>query len=411
MNRPYKGKSFERVMLFLVFIITYTFLLTPNLAHAFKLSPCLRVLKLEDGKLSAEKISSWNLCRVLQENERLPVHEHMTLASVRAYIGDERLEINNRGWKYRYMSKDDWNRADREHHTHALIYGTWWNDDPLMRTWGEKNDFIIGGFRSLSLMDSKRVKYPTDHKNCSVPAISHIGYQSHYGTLQHLHFMTELATDQSTNKERIDSTTEKSLKWIHFAYDVAIGSLHPLKEFNRNEQEHVDLPPLDLNVCAKPENIKIWTLFSRTGMLDKDRIQITPDVALGTILHIIQDSWSSSHTCRIEQKAEAGQLPLAVLEDVKNYKEQESRSGKIFHATQDLFPDWLNDQVIRGKVKYGNDPITIGAWLLSAVDQKLPWTVVEEHLRNTIFAKTKSVSDGNQVCLFTRKIENTRPPI
>ncbi|WP_024930441.1 hypothetical protein [Methylophilus sp. OH31] len=411
------------ISVILVFCIT-------NCAWAFKLSPCLRVLSLENGKLKEEKIRTVNMCATfLPEDFKSAVHEHMTLASILLYRGKvDALEKTQTGWKYQYMIEKPWVKPTaipeeesspgwypKYHKTSALIYGSWWNDDPLMRTWGQSWDFVFSALSSRKLLKQGQASYDTDIQGCRPEAKNHLGHESHYGSLQHLHFMTQLSaiksTDQAKN-ERVEVTTKRALNWMKFAYSVAIGERHPLMPLTREIEVEYGLPPMHLNVCAEPDNVKIWTVFSRLGMNDEDRIQITPDVALGSMLHVIQDSWSGAHTCRVSQQVESatGKLNYAVLKDVSNYLEQvKMPNGGDYHSDQDLYPQWLIDKVAQGKKGFANDPVIVGAWLLQAVDNNTPWKDVESYLKETIFARYDLNNPTDAKCEFQKPPRRPMP--
>lgn len=371
-----------------------------NSAWAFKLSPCLRVLTLEDGQLSQKRIRWWNLCENLNEQYTAAVHEHMTLGSIREYRGDSALQRNRKGWKYQYIGEGRWRKeqGDFFHQSHALMYGTWWNDDPLMLTWGQGSDFLGGVYGDRKFLKSGRPTYPGGTAHCAVPADQHLGRWSHFGALQHLHFMTE-KTLRSTPEERVQSTTDRALTWIAFAYRVATRDLKPDDPLSSDLQEQAGLPSIAANECVDSKNVKIRTVFSRIGWTEAYRNEVTPDVALGSILHVLQDSWSPAHTCRVEQQG-MGQAQIAVLKDVKNYGEQTSvKDGEKMHSTLDQYPQWLIDKVVHGQRMYENDPITAGAWVLAAVDQKLPWSKVEAYLRSTIFAPADPQKSASKPCI------------
>jgi len=369
-------------------IITVLIFAGTSNAWAFKLSPCMRVLSLENGKLSQQKIR-WlkNQCdKVVAKKDLQAVHEHMTLGAFLEYRANVPLKKTRYGWKYQYMIEPDWSKKKGApiHASHAIIFGTWWNDDPLMRTWGQGLNFIGGSLADLKILNDGRSTYPGGTKNCSVPANVHLGRLSHFGELQHLHFMTNLKMKDSTPEERVKSTTDKAINWMSFAYKVAIGSLKPEQTLTPEIERDVSFPSIARNHCVSDsKNAKIRTIFSRIGQSESYRNQITPDVALGSMLHVIQDSFSPSHACRI---LETGSQQ-AVLADVKNYNEQNSDN----HGSFDVYPQWLIQYANERKHLYENDPVAVGAWLLKAVDEKLPWEQVEVHLRNTIFAHQKSI--------------------
>lgn len=364
-----------------------------NTAGASQLSPCLRVLTYEHGKFGQEPIRFINQCSLLlSDQEEAAVHEHMTAASIFKYRKLAAFAKVGDTWKLQYMYKDRWTadldkpgQQPKYHQSHAIMFGTWWNDDPLMRSWGQGLlDFVFGSLNSWRAIkhgvDDPRRDYPGGTLFCRVDAAVHLGRASHLGRLQHLHFMTTLPPT-ATPSERVKATTDAALNWLEFAYSVATGKVAPDSSLTPERQAELGLPSIALNHCVQdPSNVKIRTLFSRLGQTDEYRNGIVPDVALGSMLHVIQDSFSPSHTCRVLQPS--GTTVIAALADVENYNEQD----KDAHRLLDGIPDWLKHYADTAEHLIGNDPITVGAWLLAAVDQDLPWKEVKDHLRSTVFA-------------------------
>gem|GEM_PF-5649810 len=209
---------------------------------------------------------------------------------------------------------------------------------------------------------------------------------------QHLHFMTNLRYCDSTAEQRVTATTNLALSWLKFAYRVATGDpgFEPASPLSEAIEREAGLPSVALNHCVKDRrNVKIRTIFTLhdPSWTDDYRLAITPDVALGTMLHVIQDSFSPAHTCRVRKQTKDGMY--AVLVDVENYNEQDKDS----HGDLDNYPLWLVQQVRSGKHMFENDPINLGAWLIRAVGERLPWGQVEAHLRSTIFASDNSKKD------------------
>lgn len=368
-------------------------------AWGFKISPCLRILTLENGGLSQKRIRYVNLCPLLNSEYKMAVHEHMTLGSLREYRGHENvaLEPTPQGWWYQYMVDRKWSKqpGGRVHQSHAIMFGNWWNDDPLMRVWGQgMRDFVGGALADRKMLKDGRSTYPGGIANCNVPAGEHLGRSSHFGQLQHLHFMTDQKQGNFTPKERVSETTSKALEWMAFAYRVATGDLSPEQPLTPELQAGVNLPSVGSNHCVREESVRIRTLFSRIGQDMHYRHRITPDVALGSMLHILQDSFSPSHACRTERLI--GSSRQALLLDVSNYLEQDADE----HGALDAYPEWLTEYVVSGRRKFENDPIAVGAWLIGAVDEKLPWKQVEAHLRHTIFAQAETAEPStSDVCI------------
>lgn len=359
-------------------------------AWAFGINPCLRELQITSAGLLQAPVRGTNACALM--NASFPsVHEHMAVASIHAYRGTSMWHGDPaRKAHFNYL-RDRWQSVQgREHDTFAIIRGTWWNDDPLMFTWGEGRDIADGILKLRAIVKTDQPKYEIDIKGRSVPANQHLTRQSHYGQLQHLHFMTGLDTDKSTAQERVAATTERALQWLAFAYAVATrqDNARATDPLTSEMETRLGLPSIALNLGVEnPGNLKIRSLFARAGLPFEVRDRITPDVALGSMLHVLQDSFSPAHACRVEIKTANGMQ--AVLSDVYNYEEQDAKS----HEKLDRYPAWLVEHIRQGKQRYGNDPVTVGAWLLDAVDRQLEWPTVERHLKATVFA---SVADAGE---------------
>lgn len=357
---------------------------------ASQLSPCLRVLTYAKERFGQEPVRSINLCTLfLNDRREASVHEHITIATIQKYRGIAAFAASGPAWKFAYMNDPDGNcEKCKKHAPSAIVFGVWWNDDPLMRSWGQGLlDFVQGSYLSWRAITNEGrqplADYPGGTSRCRVHPDVHLGRASHFGRLQHLHFMSTRPRAQSTPRERVAATTEAALSWMKFAYHVAIrdAGSHPETTLTVERQEQLLLPSIARNHCVKdPENVKIMTLFSRIGQKEDYRIKIVPDVALGSMLHILQDSFSPSHTCRVPQRTGSG--VSTVLADVENYAEQDTD----VHESLDGFPEWLDLYARENQHMLENDPIEVGVWLMEAVDKRTPWHEVETHLRNTIFA-------------------------
>lgn len=378
------GNSMFRLSVLLIILLS----LAAPAAYAFKLNPCLRTLTYTDGQLGQDGMRARNLCPLAPEQFRLAVHEHMTSFAIDEYLETQRWEENQHTQRFEYMRAKPWSKDlnSPQHLTSALIFGTWWNDDPLMYTWGQGADFINGLKHLHRALEKNRDVYEGGRTGCSVPAKFHLTRWSHFGEMQHLHFMTNLESKSSTPEQRLADTVKKAKKWIFFSYQVATQEIKADAPLTVQMEKEIGLPPISENHCiSKPSNVKVRTLFARLGLNNPYRIKITPDVALGSILHIVQDSFSPAHTCRVEISTGAG--VLAGLQDVSNYQEQIAEE----HAALDKYPEWLAAYAKNRKHSYVNDPIAVGAWLISAVDKGLPWAEVEGYLDSKLFATIKVV--------------------
>lgn len=394
-----------RVKKFCTFL-PFLFPLVATGASAFQISPCLRILTYESGGLGQEAINWFNKCALLPDVTGLAVHEHLTNFSTEAYRGHGFITTEQvlskipahvkQEFKYR-EPQERWFilNPQRRHSTSDLIYGSWWNDDPLMFLWGEgfalsRNSFTFREFFS----DPDQAYYPAAKSYCkTIERTKNLGWTTHYGALQHLHFMSETPKAES-KADRVNVTVEKSLAWIKFAYAVAKHDIPYNARLTSEKLSELRVPSLVDNYCLKnDEHVTVRTLFSRVDFPDDRRESMVPDVALGSIFHIIQDSFSPSHTCRIEETVKG--KSYAVLSDVYNYADQvKVRGGKAHHGSLDKYPQWLLEYARTGVHKYDNDPINVGAWLLEAVDTNKDWGVVRDHLLNTVFKEARGERNG-----------------
>lgn len=388
----------------------------------FEINPCQRVLVYNTYYLDSEVIRFWNLCRHadlisgVKNGKYLKgtVHEHMTNFAIDEYRGSGFLfskperpaRDTSKLLRFNFMAEKQWAKspATAKHKTFAIIYGSWWNDDPLMYTWGQGRDFKNGLFSLGSQFDAGSKKYAGGVKDCWLEAKDHLGWNSHFGKLQYLHFMSSQGA-AVTEEARLDETTRLALVWIKFAYHVAVGAIPADTPLTRQTEEGLGLPSVALNYClGNAANAKVRTLFARVDMQDeKERNERTPDVALGSIFHILQDSFSPAHTCRQEQVVEGQHF--AVLTKVYNFNDQVNElHGERAHQVNDKYPGWLLTYARNAEHVYGNDPIAVGAWLIRAVDAKTPWGEVESHLRQTIFKKRTGTAPDNAPCMGKRNV-------
>lgn len=365
-------------------LVIVVVLIFPRTALSHQISPCYRVLTYGDHGPSEEPIRLIGyLCgMIMSRQERSAVHEHLTAATIREYRNGTK-KSSELDWKWQYMGERSWPEKDPKHNSFAIIFGTWWNDDPLMLTLGQGMDFTWGGYKVWSsIFGWRRSTYPGALKRCDVPAEMHLGRVSHLGDLQHLHFMTTIDHQVHDNAElRVDETIRLALEWLEFAYGVATGKTPPDSFLSIEDQKRLHLPSIAENHCVKASNVKVNVLFSGTRRDSEERNLRTPDLALGSMLHILQDSFSPAHTCRFPIMQ--GNKLNAVLREVYNYNHQDEKK----HADLDGYPQWFLHQLRSGERVFENDPVAVGSWLIGAVDQDLPWSQVKEHLLSTIFAK------------------------
>lgn len=112
--------------------------------------------------------------------------------------------------------------------------------------------------------------------------------RSHYGDLQFLHSMAV------RDAMRPEETREQILAWLEFAWKVSTGEIKATQK----------LAELDIPLMADRFSCSGWTVADLYILGRQDKLlRRLPDIAFGSVLHTVQDSFSSSHTQRSTDQA------------------------------------------------------------------------------------------------------------
>lgn len=216
-----------------------------------------------------------------------PVHEAITLAALGcgASAGNEMECVT----KARVL----------EHR--MVLYGVRWPDDPPFRLDANNPPRLKGCDVRVTLRSTSR---STSQPGCwyalfdaakhSASAFKGTGapfgvgemilYRSHFGDLQFMHAMA------SANGETADATKAKMRHWAHFLWEMAGGRLSTT-EYLR------ELPGQELRAWF-PGDMTAQNLFA-TGIVEP-RAHLD-QVAIGVLLHMVQDSFSAAHADRMDE--------------------------------------------------------------------------------------------------------------
>ncbi|MBS4099466.1 MAG: hypothetical protein KGZ83_21900 [Sulfuricella sp.] len=318
--------------------------LTAGEAYAYKIEPAY----LQDsGSRESDKLKqSYDR---FKDHFIQPIHERMAALSFQCSVEKSDNEPCN-----------GTNNQAEEQYANDLSHGARWNDDP-------NNSFMHdkGWIWLLWMLDAERKADRLDNTYALL-------YRSHFGDLQFLHAMASAKDDH-------DTTRNKILAWGRFAYDVATGKIDPAATLGVLARDY-DFAK-NFSSTAK----KDWTvrhLFLniqdyKHGGKKELRDGVVPDIALGALLHTIQDSYSNSHTTRTTPStADAPQS--GNVKAFLDYTKQKSAC----HGKADLESDWLS----LGSINATDNPVYHGAWIIRRVRDKKPWDQeVGEKLSN-IFA-------------------------
>lgn len=282
-----------------------------------------------------------------------PVHERMTKAAV---------TISNIYSRSFDLGKDE-----------AFIHGVFWNDDPddllcpecsvlnplkFDKRWG------INFATRFYLAKKRAMNVAQDKCDLAFKVGDGLLERSHFGDLQFLHAMA------SCNGELAKDTQLKMLSWAEFVYKVSIGEIPQKTKMNKIPIENIK------NMFLTDNRVAELTIeeFFKGGRLARR-------VAMGSLLHMIQDSFAPGHANRaiLDYPIGSGTVfARGAIADFHCYTGQD----ESLHAQDDKWPGGLDEHAPIGS----DNPITIGANLLIEMNKRTPWPDVEKYLKNTVFA-------------------------
>ena len=301
-----------------------------------------------------------------------PVHEEITQ---RIYGCEDNLIDKPDEWE------DNLNCAKQHFAPQAVIDGTRWNDNPPFIV---KPDFLLPNGKVIkSKCANETIKLPRK-SNCWKDVFTTssdraqrkfftnrngvILNRSHFGDLQFLHSMASRVGD------RAQETKLSILMWAEFAYKVASESIPantPLK----------DVPVTGFEKLFRNQEATVENLFL-LGDTTYRGSQLR-DFAFGTLLHMVQDSFSESHVSRdlstqvaLPDSANTGGSP-AKIEKFLVYSSQDADK----HKDEDVYEALRNDAA-----KYSPNVIDVGKILREFYKQNSNWDAVKKYLEECVFA-------------------------
>jgi hypothetical protein len=256
--------------------------------------------------------------------------------------------------------------------TPAIMAGNRWNDNPPFQLTSTRTRFCkkyVGTtikapyfeecwymlFRDGEKRAEKGEYFDADSETVLL-------YRVHFGDMQFLHSMA------SRDGEEAQLTKDKIMMWAEFTYRLAIGDI----------DRGIELRKIDIAGMETLFKNRGWTaqqLFTRgdpTYRSEKD----FRDFALGSLLHLIEDSFSLSHTERDEAsgaKCEAAPelyKPGKVL-SFHSYANQDKRKHADADKQSALSIHLAKDQP---------NAVDVGKTLKMYYELKKPWEEVKQYL-------------------------------
>lgn len=359
-------------------------------AYGFQIAPLSS--KWEE-KLTKEPTS--NRARVAGKLGRLikgPVHEEITQLAMGCTTADKDLPINT-----------ECASADATFATQFINYGVRWNDLPpfsLRPNEGKKCTKVFGAGRACTVSQTIRFSTQPDCWYCMFKAAekiaasgrkivgclppvrekgsrmitAHLLARSHYGDLQFLHSM---APDDDLDPALSQSDI---LGWLEFAWKVAT------REFAHDTLlRNVNIPVMkDRFHCSGWSVADLYVQGRQDTML-----RFIHDIAFGSILHTVQDSFAEGHVER-EPSTNGEQcsasLPLQRPGRIREFHSYAAQDGHR-HDAKD------NREAMTGTVGGRvSDAIEASRQLATFYGRRSKWAEVEPYMQ----------------CLFTVSREGRR---
>lgn len=247
--------------------------------------------------------------------------------------------------------------------------GVFWNDDPTVLLWAEpeaKEADTWGLAWLISFASAKLDSEITDEDGLLA--------RSHFGDMQFLHSMAEMdGIDAQVTKDQI-------IEWAEFVLMVSVGKIAPQTQLK-------DIPlPFVKKLFGKDEflfNQSVYYLFC-SELCESEAF--LPGIAIGTLLHIIQDSNFEGHTGRVNLFPHNDVFAKGDIYQFRSYNNQVSG----LHKKADMWPSALNKDVERKLIE--NDPINQSAKVLELVfgdidePYSTKWKKLYRYLHDSVFS-------------------------
>ncbi len=340
-----------------------------------------------------------------------PVHEAMTLASLacanQALAGafttgrstldcsgfSKNLgELGNaylayRGKKTRDLRSPSGSSYDLDE-VREIIDGVLWPDDPtrLHSSPTREGRALVNHFHVCT-------KLQNEYLSCANRYC-----MSHFGNLQFLHAMIPAAPWCEKDKGRSDSPTcelaQKPVKegmeqWVKWLVPLAKGETHATDPLFPGEDGFTQRV-FDQRYCNRESGFWLWKtlpMYPNSMKIEEllytscdevgagkcrvvlpvaDKERRTQRLAMGALLHLIQDSYAQGHTRRrpIDKRlAGSAFVACSPVEDFHDYRVQvQDKKALDAHKSADKYPAW--DSSCSAADRQVDDPVTAGANLI-----------------------------------------------
>lgn len=343
-----------------LFLITFS-LVVANEAMAFKLRP--------HGTTTENKV------RYLEQSRWSNLIDSAAVLITGHFTSAVHEEITHRIWGCEGASADACVKPlpYGRYAPKSIIFGVQWNDNPpFALTSTNTNDCPVNTTIRLpnyskcwvTLFEDarKRAEKGTHFDHRSDVALL---YRVHFGDMQFLHAMA------SWDGEKMEDTKARIMMWAQLAYSTAVGEIKPDKAISAVEVKGISR-------LFKGKGYSVESLFTR-GV--PEHRPYVGQVAMGSLMHVIQDSFAKGHVSREEPTGEY----CAAYPKVK-------RAGRVleFHSFSQQDQEKHGEADSREAFEahfISQDPnvVAVGRALKYMYDDKSPWVKVSAFLSQCVF--------------------------
>jgi len=330
-------------------------------ADAYKLRPTASTAENRIRSLEGSKINTLfdDLAKIAVDHFSTPVHEEITY---RIYGCNSAPPIH---------CVDGATAGSTA--TEAILYGVQWNDNPPFQI-STSLSGCPSGTTTIRLpnfsecwiklfKDAEKNAARTTYDGASGHALL---YRVHFGDLQFLHAMA--IGDGETSKD----TKAKIMAWAALMYRISIDDFDPSTRVAAS-----GIPEID-GIFARNG----WTV---TGMLtlgqDPKLVKEVKDVAFGSLLHMLQDSFANGHVQR--DTATVGSCPgfpgLTKAGDIVEFHAYNNQD-KGEHGKKDS-RNYMESNLTSPEPTI----VSLGRALVEMRQNKTPWSTVSKYLGDCVF--------------------------
>ena len=264
-----------------------------------------------------------------------------------------------------------------------FITGSVWPDDPCHMLAREETNKIFGGWITSD---------PSSGNN--------LFYTSHFHDFQFMHSMAASAwtSNWKTKKESpedANTTRHKIQTWAEFAFKVADGTIDARKTLSDAESHLSGTAQRTFHIVFSSYSNRTVAEFF-TGWTGAPAEQVR-QIAAGSLLHTVQDSFSDSH-------ADRKSFPDKKIKRFSDYKTQ-------YRGTHSL-ADQAPPELLQPQPLLDYHPISMGAQLLSCViaratDENSHWDQSAAKIVTNIFERPEGLKQN--LAAHPRGYEEKRP--